>query len=71
MDSFEETVTVSITCPECKEKHTLNVPYEGYQRWKCGGLIQRALPEMHYADREMLISGICPKCWDKLFKEEE
>ena len=32
-------------------------------------LIQKIFPELSCSDRELLRSGICGKCWDKLFPE--
>ena len=33
--------------------------------------IQKALPNNTAEEREMLITGICSKCWDELFSEDE
>jgi len=39
-------------------------------RWREGENIQHAFPDMSAGDREVLISGTHPACWDKLFGEE-
>jgi len=36
--------------------------------WKRGELIQNVFPEIE--DREIMISGICGECFDKLFADE-
>lgn len=45
---------------------------EKYYRWKedreC---VQDVFPEMTKEQREILISGTCPECWDVLFPEED
>jgi len=33
--------------------------------------IQDILTDFSPEDRETLISGICPKCWDEIFADEE
>jgi hypothetical protein len=41
------------------------------ERWREGELIQDVFPDMSVNDREMLITGTHPACWDKLFPGEE
>jgi hypothetical protein len=43
------------------------VPEEGFHNWQGGELIQNALPELTADERELLISGTCPSCWDRMF----
>jgi hypothetical protein len=42
------------------------VDLDGLARWHSGALIQEALPELSADDRELLISGTHPLCWDDL-----
>ena len=56
-------------CICCNKQHVIRVNQEGYKAWRRGELIQNALPNVSPEDREMLISGICPVCWDKMFEE--
>lgn len=65
--SNKETVEVVTTCPICEEDHIVTVPLDGYNNWLCGEKIQNAMPNVPAEDREMLISGICPSCWQKTF----
>ena len=45
---------------------------EKFYRWKVGGEhIQDVFPEMTKDQREILISGTCPECWDVLFPKED
>jgi hypothetical protein len=39
-------------------------------RWQGGENIQQVFPDMSAEDRELLISGIHPVCWDQLFPKE-
>lgn len=57
---------VTTQCPICKTVTVVIVPRQGYELWKEGTLIQDAMPNILAGDRERLISGICPKCWEGL-----
>lgn len=65
------TMTVAVPCHICQEIVELTVPVEGFIAWQRGDYIQDAMPELSADDREMLISGTCPKCWDELFPSDE
>jgi len=58
-------------CPVCFEASRLIVPADGYQAWVGGAFIQTAFPELSVDDRELLISGTHPKCWDALMAAAE
>lgn len=67
-----DTVTVSTPiCFVCGEKSFIKVRRSDLERYKNGDLIQHAFPEMLPQDREMLISGTHPDCFDQLFPEED
>ena len=38
-----------------------------YWDWKDGAFVQDAFPYLSAEVREMLISGICPSCWNNMF----
>lgn len=67
LDSSEQ-VTIQVTCTDCKETKTFQVSKSGYDRWVKGELIQNALPEVPFDEREILISQTCSQCFDKLFE---
>lgn len=59
---------VEVTCVSCKTKHTIMVPAANYRLWASGqAKIQHALPMLSEDERGLLMSNICPVCWDKLF----
>lgn len=62
---------VETKCPLCNEVHYVECSEEGYKALRNGKLAQVALPDLSPEKREMLISGICPKCWDHVFPEED
>ena len=57
----------TVRCRNCGETKTLEIPKTGWESWKAGELIQNAMPQLSCADRELLISGTCGKCWDEMY----
>jgi hypothetical protein len=64
-------ISVTKKCPGCFQAVTIEVDKDNYFRWKGGELIQRAFPELTPDQRELLISGTHPECWDKMFADED
>lgn len=63
---------IKTTCPICKKVHYVEVNAVHFGLWVDENVpIQVAMPELSPEDREMLLSGICPECWDKMWSEEE
>lgn len=52
-------------CPVCRVEMKMGIPYDGYVLWQSGVLIQQALPMLNANDHEILISGMCPRCWER------
>lgn len=46
------------------------VSKQGLENYKNGMLIQKALPELSAAERELLMTATCGKCWNKMFPPE-
>lgn len=65
------TTVVAVPCRRCNEVTELKVDFEGFTKWQQGELIQNALPELDVDQRELLISGTCPTCWDEMFPSDE
>ena len=57
-------------CRICKTNYKFQVPEAGLKRWQEGARIQEVLPMLTPDQRELMISGICGKCFDKMFREE-
>lgn len=68
---MEKTITLKPRCPECGIINDVTVSIIGYHNYKSGMLIQDALPELNPVQREMLITGICGKCWNKMFDDSD
>ena len=61
---------LDVTCVICHETHVLGVNENDFLDWQNGKHVQNAFPYLSADEREMLISGICPTCWDKMFGGE-
>ncbi len=68
---FEDAITITTTCPFCGKSHGVKVSAADFWEWNDGALVQDAFPYLSADEREMLISGICPTCWDKMFGGED
>jgi hypothetical protein len=62
-----ETVVIEKTCIHCKKPARVEVPREQYEAWRSGVLAQNAFPQLSADEREMIISGTHPECWDAMF----
>lgn len=59
---------VTAECRVCKREYQIMVPRGGYNMWAKGRMhIQDAMPQVSADDRELLKSGICGRCFDKMF----
>jgi predicted RNA-binding Zn-ribbon protein involved in translation (DUF1610 family) len=68
----DDTISVrSIPCPDCGESIVLELT-----TWEAEHLrindqpIQVTLKRFDADTRERFITGFCPKCWDKMFKDD-
>ena len=66
---FDDAIYVGRNCPFCGEYHEVLVSEADYAEWQGGELAQNAFPYLTAEEREILISGICPDCWGKMFGE--
>ena len=67
------TTMITITtrrCMVCGQVSEMSLPADGYHRWQDGAYVQHAFPSLNAGEREMLISGTHPACWDLLFADE-
>jgi len=59
------------TCHVCGKYELWSLDCKAVESWQAGEYIQNAFPEMSIEDREILITGTHPACWDKLFPKED
>ncbi len=50
---------------------TLDIPVteDQMQAWRDGALLQQAMPNLSYSQREFILTGIIGEEWDSLFPE--
>lgn len=59
---------VHIKCNMCKGETPLRVSFMGLYKWLAKDyLIQDAITELEPESRELLVSGVCSGCFNKLF----
>lgn len=58
-------------CVHCGKIYKIRVHYSDYDGWINGkGRIQDLMPYLSPDDRELMISGTCGPCFDKIFGAE-
>jgi hypothetical protein len=63
--------TIVTRCPFCGHANCIEVNDVDYWAWQNGALVQDAFPYLSADERELLISGICSTCWNRVFGSEE
>ena len=58
-------------CIMCKIPQAVTVTTQAFFNWQHGTFVQNAFPEATSDQREFLVSGICGKCFDKMFAESD
>lgn len=62
---------IPTTCPICATTTFIPVKSQDWLDYVNGKLAQDAFPYLSADDREMIISGICPDCWNSMFGGED
>jgi hypothetical protein len=55
----------------CGKSSIVEVDADGLRMWQAGAHIQRAFPELLPHQRELLLTGTHPACWDRMWPEED
>ena len=58
-------------CKSCGKTESMLVNPSDVADWQRGEYIQDAMPYLSPAERELLISGTCGDCFDRMFNFEE
>lgn len=64
-------ITIHKTCFSCNETYQLEVHEKDLIAIHQGAHIQDVMPYLSSDERELLISGICGKCFDGMFTDED
>lgn len=70
-DEEGSNIRITADCLECKTCYSFLINTTGYFAWRAGALIQNVLPTLSIDYKELLISGVCGRCFDKIFDGEE
>ena len=69
-DYPNDVTVLEISCPWCGKISELKVSTkvwrDGLNAYKNGALIQNAWPTLSPSDRELILTGICDTCWNKM-----
>jgi len=69
---MSDTIIVKTkACLVCGNYELWSLNRGAVENWQAGENIQSVFPDMSLADREIMISGTHPECWNKLFAERE
>ena len=68
---ISDAVTVIVGCIKCADPQHITVGQADLDAWQSGTNIQNAMPYLSADDREILISGICGECFDKIYGVEK
>lgn len=62
-----------LTCPICGKKSEVTITYKEFCRLQEGRVIISAstFPSLNAEQRELIITGTCQQCWDKMFEDKE
>lgn len=63
---------IVIACRTCGEDRVIDCTDEQYVAWKENHmLIQNAMPDVPKEQRELLLSGICGACFNRMFRDDD
>lgn len=57
-------LVVQTKCPECGLVNCVIVDAFGWNKWLQDTFIQNAMPELTKSEKNTLVTGFCPPCWD-------
>jgi hypothetical protein len=58
-------------CMFCGQESRVKVPAQGLWDWEHGKFIQTAMPNLSADEREQVITGTHPACWDEHMKDPD
>jgi len=68
-----DRVRVTLKCVDCNRNHSFDMDeaafFSGMEQRRKGAPVQVAFPNLAPEHREMLVSSICPSCWDAVCKD--
>jgi len=69
---MKNPMTLEVDCIKCGSTTNIAVEQDDLKRYmNKEGLVQEIFPYLSSDERELIISGICPACWNKIFKNNK
>ncbi|WP_211746380.1 hypothetical protein [Paenibacillus sp. Marseille-Q4541] len=62
---------LTVNCFSCKQDQAVKVNEKDLENYNNGAHAQHVFPYLSADERELLISGICGCCFDKMFEGDE
>ena len=60
---MNKTIDIERSCPFCGVTQKVTVDKKQYEKYRQGALAQNAFPNLSPTEREIIITGICSRCW--------
>jgi len=64
----EEPKGITLTCVDCRKDRPVTATARQIAAWRLGGTIQDVMSDVPEEEREMFLTGLCPDCWNRIFK---
>lgn len=71
LNVFRMHYRLKIRCTYCDTVKEIWIPEHEFEEYVNGACIQDAMKSLQKDDRELITSGICPKCWEQFFGGED
>jgi len=72
MKQMKNPMTLEVNCIKCGSTTNLVVEQDDLKKYmNKEGLVQEIFPYLSSDERELIISCICPTCWNKIFKNNK
>jgi len=69
-DLDKEPYTYTNSCFHCGTENIITIDKDDYVSWKVkGSFVQNVFPWLTMDQRELLVSGTHPHCWEEMFPE--
>lgn len=60
-----------VSCRFCSTIWAVTVSAEQLVQWRLGAYLTECAPQLDPDDRELLISGMCPDCWERIIENSD
>lgn len=61
---------VTPPCMLCNQTENVKVSKDAYNKFMNGMFVHEAFPDFSNEDRELILTGTHPKCWNEMFSNK-